>query len=66
MGSNVPAKPQQVITTVGATHALDIVSRTLLRINFATTQFWQVFETIRAELAGGPAAGRPPADPVVD
>ena len=31
MGMNVPAKPQQIITTVGATHALDIVSRTLLR-----------------------------------
>jgi DNA-binding transcriptional MocR family regulator len=42
---------------------------TLMRINFATTQeaqFWQVFETIRAELAGGPAAGRPPADLVMD
>lgn len=31
MGLNVPATPQQIITTVGATHALDIVSRTLLR-----------------------------------
>ncbi|MEY4266870.1 MAG: hypothetical protein RIS90_1405 [Pseudomonadota bacterium] len=42
---------------------------TLMRINFATTQeaqFWQVFETIRTELAGGPAAGRAPAQPVVD
>ena len=32
---------------------------TLMRINFATTQeahFWQVFQAIRAELAGGPAA----------
>ena len=28
---NVQAAPQQIITTVGATHALDIVSRTLLR-----------------------------------
>ena len=28
---NVPATPEQIITTVGATHALDIVSRTLLR-----------------------------------
>ncbi|MES2978565.1 MAG: PLP-dependent aminotransferase family protein [Pseudomonadota bacterium] len=28
---NVPAAPEQIITTVGATHALDIVSRTLLR-----------------------------------
>ena len=28
---NVPASPQQIITTVGATHALDIISRTLLR-----------------------------------
>jgi len=28
---NVPAGPQQIITTVGATHALDVVSRTLLR-----------------------------------
>jgi DNA-binding transcriptional MocR family regulator len=28
---NVHASPQQIITTVGATHALDIVSRTLLR-----------------------------------
>jgi DNA-binding transcriptional MocR family regulator len=31
MGINVPAGPDQIITTVGATHALDIVSRTLLR-----------------------------------
>ena len=31
MGLNVPATPGQIITTVGATHALDIVSRTLLR-----------------------------------
>lgn len=30
-GLNVPATAQQIITTVGATHALDIVSRTLLR-----------------------------------
>ncbi|KQT12582.1 aminotransferase-like domain-containing protein [Ramlibacter sp. Leaf400] len=28
---NVPASPDQIITTVGATHALDIVSRSLLR-----------------------------------
>ncbi len=28
---NVQAPPEQIITTVGATHALDIVSRTLLR-----------------------------------
>ena len=28
---NVPAGPEQIITTIGATHALDIVSRTLLR-----------------------------------
>lgn len=28
---DVPAAPDQIITTVGATHALDIVSRTLLR-----------------------------------
>jgi DNA-binding transcriptional MocR family regulator len=28
---NVPASPEQIVTTVGATHALDIVSRTLLR-----------------------------------
>lgn len=28
---NVPASPERIITTVGATHALDIVSRTLLR-----------------------------------
>ena len=28
---NVPAGPDQIVTTVGATHALDIVSRTLLR-----------------------------------
>ncbi|MBA2672201.1 PLP-dependent aminotransferase family protein [Ramlibacter sp.] len=27
----VPASPEQIITSVGATHALDIVSRTLLR-----------------------------------
>ena len=27
----VPAEPDQIITTVGATHALDVVSRTLLR-----------------------------------
>jgi DNA-binding transcriptional MocR family regulator len=30
-GLNISATPQQIITTVGATHALDIVSRTLLR-----------------------------------
>ena len=30
-GLGVPASPDQIITTVGATHALDIVSRTLLR-----------------------------------
>jgi DNA-binding transcriptional MocR family regulator len=28
---NVPAAPEQIVTTVGATHALDIVSRALLR-----------------------------------
>jgi DNA-binding transcriptional MocR family regulator len=28
---NVPASPEQIITSIGATHALDIVSRTLLR-----------------------------------
>lgn len=28
---NVPAAPDQIVTTIGATHALDIVSRTLLR-----------------------------------
>ncbi len=28
---NIPAAPGQIITTVGATHALDIISRTLLR-----------------------------------
>lgn len=31
VGLNVHAAPEQIITTVGATHALDIVSRTLLR-----------------------------------
>ncbi len=30
-GMNIQAEPAQIITTVGATHALDIVSRTLLR-----------------------------------
>lgn len=30
-GLDVPASPEQIITSVGATHALDIVSRTLLR-----------------------------------
>lgn len=30
-GLNIPAVPEQIMTTVGATHALDIVSRTLLR-----------------------------------
>ncbi|MDM0019604.1 aminotransferase-like domain-containing protein [Variovorax saccharolyticus] len=30
-GINVPAAPEQIVTTIGATHALDIVSRTLLR-----------------------------------
>jgi DNA-binding transcriptional MocR family regulator len=30
-GLNVPATPENIITTVGATHALDIVSRSLLR-----------------------------------
>ena len=28
---NIPAEPGQIITTVGATHALDVISRTLLR-----------------------------------
>lgn len=28
---NIPAVPEQIITTVGATHALDIISRSLLR-----------------------------------
>jgi DNA-binding transcriptional MocR family regulator len=31
MALSVPASPDQIITSVGATHALDIVSRTLLR-----------------------------------
>jgi len=31
VGINVPVAPEQIITTIGATHALDIVSRTLLR-----------------------------------
>jgi DNA-binding transcriptional MocR family regulator len=31
MALSVPAAPDQIITSVGATHALDIVSRTLLR-----------------------------------
>ena len=31
MSINVPATPDQIITSIGATHALDIVSRTLLR-----------------------------------
>ena len=30
-GIGVPAAPGQIVTTVGATHALDVVSRTLLR-----------------------------------
>ncbi|MCB2016964.1 MAG: PLP-dependent aminotransferase family protein [Hydrogenophaga sp.] len=30
-GMGLPADPSQIITTVGATHALDIVSRTLLK-----------------------------------
>jgi DNA-binding transcriptional MocR family regulator len=30
-GINVPAGPQQIVTTIGATQALDVVSRTLLR-----------------------------------
>lgn len=30
-GMGLPAEPTQIITTVGATHALDIVSRTLLK-----------------------------------
>jgi DNA-binding transcriptional MocR family regulator len=30
-GLHIPAAPEQIITTVGATHALDIVSRALLR-----------------------------------
>ncbi len=28
VGINVPASPDQIVTTIGATHALDIVSRT--------------------------------------
>lgn len=31
LGLHIPATPEQIITTVGATHALDIASRTLLR-----------------------------------
>ena len=31
IGLNLHAGPEQIITTVGATHALDVVSRTLLR-----------------------------------
>ena len=31
IGTNIPAPPEQILTTIGATHALDIVSRTLLR-----------------------------------
>ena len=31
VGINVPAPPEQILTSIGATHALDIVSRTLLR-----------------------------------
>ena len=31
MGIGLPADPAQIITTLGATHALDIVSRTLLK-----------------------------------
>jgi DNA-binding transcriptional MocR family regulator len=31
MALSVPASPDQIITSIGATHALDIVSRTLLR-----------------------------------
>ena len=31
LGLHIPAAPEQIITTVGATHALDIASRTLLR-----------------------------------
>ena len=30
-GMGLPAEPAQIVTTVGATHALDIVSRTLLK-----------------------------------
>ena len=30
-GINISAAPEQILTTIGATHALDIVSRTLLR-----------------------------------
>jgi DNA-binding transcriptional MocR family regulator len=30
-GIGLPAAPSQIVTTVGATHALDVVSRTLLR-----------------------------------
>lgn len=30
-GMGLPVEPQHIITTVGATHALDIVSRTLLK-----------------------------------
>lgn len=30
-GMQIPATPAQIVTTVGATHALDVVSRTLLR-----------------------------------
>jgi DNA-binding transcriptional MocR family regulator len=30
-GIDIPAAPEQIVTTIGATHALDVVSRTLLR-----------------------------------
>mgnify|MGYP000715229376 CR=1 FL=1 len=42
----VPAAPEQVVTTVGATHGLDIVSRTLLQPGDA--QAWLPWDTPEA------------------
>ena len=64
----MPAAPEQIITTVGATHALDIVSRTLLRPGdpvMVEEPGWAV-EFARLDGAGhAPAAGaaRAPTGP---
>ena len=69
-GLGLPADPAQIITTVGATHALDIVSRTLLKAGDAVMveePGWAV-EFARLDALGmrilpvprGPAAARVP------
>ena len=53
-GIDVPAAPERILTTIGATHALDIISRTLLRAGDAVMveePGWAI-EFARLELLG--------------